>query len=192
MWTGRIALLAIGLLALGGWFDRVLSRGAKWAILLLVPLVFALSELPTVREVSVRVSVAPCTFLLCAAVLCPLEEPLSAAAAAVLSGLVGARLSDAFPLFFEQGLLTALPALAFALLIPKSMGSRALAIAAAPFFMLLFRAAGDAMLFSFAVLELGTGDALAAEAVGILLLLAVEAAANRAKEGSKRRVTAQT
>ena len=56
--------------------------------------------------------------------------------------------------------------------------------------MLLFRAAGDAMLFSFAVLELGTGDALAAQTVGILLLLILEAVFARLP--ARGRVTART
>jgi hypothetical protein len=121
-----------------------------------------------------------------------LDEPLSAAVAAVLSGLIGAKLSDAFPLFIEQGLLTALPALVIAFGFVRSTGSRALAIAAAPFLMLLFRAAGDATLFSFAVLELGTGDALAAESVGILLLLAAETAFRRLSARVRDRATART
>ncbi len=190
MWTGRIALLALGLLTGGGWLGRVLDRGTKRAILLLVPLVFGLTYVPTLREPSVRLCFAPCAFFLAAALLCPLEEPLSAAAAAVLSGLIGAKLSDAFPLFCEQGLLTALPALALSFCFLRSTGSRALAVAAAPFAMLLFRAAGDAALFSFAVLELGTGDTLAAEAVGILLLLTLEAVLSRLP--ARSRVTVRT
>ena len=191
MWTGRIALLALWLLTGGGWFDRVLSKGTKRALLALVPLVIGLTCVPTLREASVRLCFAPCAFLLAAAVLCPLKEPLSAAAAAVLSGVVGARLSDAFPLFFEQGLLTALPALFLSLCLAKRTGARALVIAAAPFCMLLFRAAGDAALFSFAVLELGTGDALAAQATGILLLFAVEEL-KRLPEKTRERVTVRT
>jgi hypothetical protein len=192
MWTGRIALLALGLLTGGGWFDRVLTKGTKRALLLLVPLVFGLTYVPTLRETSVRLCFAPCAFLLAATLLCPLDEPLSAAVAAVLSGLIGAKLSDAFPLFIEQGLLTALPALVIAFGFVRSTGSRALAIAAAPFLMLLFRAAGDATLFSFAVLELGTGDALAAESVGILLLLAAETAFGRLTARVRDRAAART
>ncbi|MBR0508253.1 MAG: hypothetical protein IJJ86_06550 [Clostridia bacterium] len=190
MWTGRIALLALGLLTGGGWFDRVLKKGTKRALLLLVPLVFGLTYVPTLYETSVRLCFAPCAFFLAAALLCPSDEPLSAAAAAALAGLLGEKLSDAFPLFPEQGLLTALPALALSFCFARSTGARALAIAAAPFCMLLFRAAGDAALFSFAVLELGSGDALAAETVGILLLLIFEAVFARLP--ARGRVTART
>jgi hypothetical protein len=190
MWTGRIALLALGLLTGGGWFDRVLKKGTKRALLLLVPAVIGLTYAPTLRGASARLCFAPCAFLLAAALLCPLDEPVSALCAAVLSGLAGAKLSDAFPLFPEQGLLTALPALFLAQGFVKRTGARALAIAAAPFFMLLFRAAGDATLFSFAVLELGDGDALAAQTVGILLLLILEAVFARLP--ARGRVTART
>ena len=91
---------------------------------------------------------------------------------AVLGGIVGWKLWDIFPLFFELGLLAAAPAVLFAALYCRDANAKALAVAAAPFVTLLMRAVGDYTMFQSAVLELGSGDALCAQAAGLLLLLA--------------------
>lgn len=171
MWTARIALLTLLLLLGGGWFDVLFSKRKKIALLCAIPVVFGLTFVPALRTPSVRVCAAPCAFALIAALLCPTEHPFGALTAAALGGTIGWKLCDALPLFAEQGLLIAVPTLLLAALYCRDANAKALAIAAAPFGMLLLRAFGDYSLFRSAVLELGTGDALAAQAVGLLLLL---------------------
>lgn len=179
MWTARICLWITLLLGAGGWFDALMKGPRKIAVLSALAVVCGLSFVPTVREPIVRVCAAPCAFALLCALLCPTEHPLGAASAAVLGGIVGWKLLDTFPLFAEPGLLIALPTLLFAALYARDKNAAALAVAASPFVMLLFRMAGDWMLFNSAVLELGNADALAAQAMGLLLLLACGAFVKR-------------
>ena len=160
------------LLTGGGWFDALLFKREKIALLCLIPVVFGLSFAPTLRTPTVRLCFAPCAFALLTALLCPTEQPLRALAAAVLGGFLGWKLCDAFPLFPEQGLLIAAPTLLISALYCRDANARALAIAAAPFVMLFFQMTGDYMLFRSEVLELGTGDALLAQSASLLLLLA--------------------
>ena len=172
MWTARIALLTILLLTAGGWFDMLLPKWKKRAVLLLLPVLFGLTFVPTLRTPTVRLCFASCAFALLTAVLSPTDHPFGALTAATFGGYLGWKLCDLLPLFPEQGLLIAAPALVFAALFCRDANAKALAIAAAPFGMLLWRAFGDYTLFQSAVLELGNEDALTAEAVGMLVLLA--------------------
>ena len=172
MWTARIVLLVTELLLAGGWFDPLLGRRKKRLSLAALPVLSALSFVPPMRETFVHAYAAPCAFLLSAALLCPTDRPIGALLAAAFSGIAGWKLIDSFPLFFEPGLLIALPAIVFSLFYCRDANAKALAIAAAPFVMLFCRAVGDYTLFNSAVLELGNGDALCAQAVGLLLLLA--------------------
>ena len=96
---------------------------------------------------------------------------ISAALAAAFAGIAGWKLADSFPLFVELGLLTAGPAVIFSQFYCRDRNAKALAVSAAPFVMLFCRAVGDYTLFQSAVLELGNGDALAAQTAGLLLLL---------------------
>lgn len=171
MWTARTLLLVLLLLTGGGWFDAMLFRREKIALLCLAPVVFGLSFLPTLRTPSVRLCFAPCALALTAALLCPTDHPFGALIAALFGGFVGWKLCDTFPLFFEQGWLTAAPTLLFCVLFCRDVNAKALAIAAAPLVMLFFQMIGDYMLFRSAVLELGSGDALTAQSSGILFLL---------------------
>ena len=171
MWTGRILLLILLLLTAGGWFDGILTKPKKAAILLAVPVALGLSVLPTLRESTVRLCFAPCALALLAAALCPTDHPLAALFSATLGGLIGWKLCDAFPLFPEPGILIALPTAALAALYCRDANAKALAIAAAPFGMLIFQMIGDYMLFQSTVLELGNGDALCAQSAGLLFLL---------------------
>lgn len=189
MWTSRILLLVLLLLSGGGWFDRVLFRREKIVLLCLLPVVFGLSFLPTIREPSVRLCFAPCAFALFTAVLCPTDHPFGALLAALSGGLVGWKLCDALPLFLEQGLLIAAPALLFCVLYCRDANAKALAIAAAPFVMLFFRMTGDYSLFRSTVLELGNGDALCAQTAGLLLLLAGGAVRDRIPPQWRRTAT---
>jgi hypothetical protein len=186
MWTGRIALLALLLLLCGGWFDALLPRWKKRTALLLLPVVLGLTFVPTLREPTVRLCFAPCALALASALLCPTEQPVGAAFSAVLGGVIGWKLCETFPLFFEQGLLIAGPTLLVSMLYCRDPNARALALAAAPFVMLLCRAGADYTLFKSAVLELGNEDALTAQCVGILLLLAGTAAARALRNGRVR------
>lgn len=179
MWTARILILVLLLLTGGGWFDRVLFKREKVALLCLLPAVFGLTLVPTVTEPTVRLCFAPCAFLLLTAGLCPTDHPFGALIAALSGGLLGWELCDEFPLFFEQGLLIAVPTLLVCLPFCRDANARALAIAAAPFVMLLFRMAGDYTLFRSTVLELGNGDALCAQTAGLLLLLLFGAVRDR-------------
>ena len=172
MWTARIALLTILLLTAGGWFDMLLPKWKKRAVLLLLPVLFGLTFVPTLRTPTVRLCFASCAFALLTAVLSPTDHPFGALTAATFGGYLGWKLCDLLPLFPEQGLLIAAPALVFAALFCRDANAKALAIATAPFGMLLWRAFGDYTLFQSAVLELGNEDALTAEAVGMLVLLA--------------------
>ncbi|MBQ5991164.1 MAG: hypothetical protein IJL62_01290 [Clostridia bacterium] len=171
MWTARILILVLLLLSGGGWFDRVLFKREKIALLCLLPVVFGLTLVPTVTEPTVRLCFAPCAFLLLTAGLCPTDHPFGALFAALSGGLLGWELCDAFPLFFEQGFLIAAPTLLVSALFCRDANAKALAIAAAPFVMLLIRMAGDYTLFRSTVLELGNGDALCAQSLGLLLLI---------------------
>ena len=171
MWTARILILTLLLLLGGGWFDTVLFRREKRALLGLLPVVFGLSWLPTLSEPSVRLCFAPCAFALLIASLCPTDHPFGALFTALLGGLIGWKLCDALPLFFEQGFLIILPTLLLCAFFCRDANARALAVAASPFVMLLFQMAGDYMLFKSAVLELGNGDTLCAQSAGLLLLL---------------------
>ncbi len=186
MWTARIALLTTLLLTAGGWFDMLLPGWKKRTVLLLLPVVFGLTFVPTLRTPSVRLCFAPCAFALLTALLCPTDHPFRALLASVLGGYLGWKLCDLLPLFPEQGLLIAAPTLIFAALFCREANAKALAIAAAPFGMLLWRAFGDYTLFQSAVLELGNADALTAQAVGILLLLAATAAVRALRDGRIR------
>ena len=171
MWTARILLLTLLLLTSGGWFDLLLFRHEKIALLCLVPVVFGLSFVPTFRTPTVRLCFSPCVFLLLTALLCPTDHPFGALLAALLGGFLGWKLCDALPLFFEQGFLIAAPTLLFSVLFCRDANARALAIAAAPLVMLLFQMIGDYMLFKSTVLELGSFDALCAQSAGFLVLL---------------------
>lgn len=171
MWTGRILLLTFLFLTAGGWFDGILTKPKKAAILLAVPIVLGLSALPTLKEPSVRLCFAPCALALLVAALCPTDHPLAALFAASLGGLIGWKLCDAFPLFPEPGILIALPTAALAALYCRDANAKALAIAAAPFGMLVFQMIGDYTLFQSTVLELGNGDTLCAQSAGLLFLL---------------------
>ena len=171
MWTGRILLLILLLLTAGGWFDGILNKPKKAAMIVAAPILLGLSFLPTLRESTVRLCFAPCALALTIAALCPTEHPFGALTAAVLGGLIGWKLCDAFPLFSEPGMLTALPTAALAALYCRDAEAKALAIAAAPFGMLFFQMIGDYMLFQSTVLELGNGDALCAQSAGLLFLL---------------------
>ncbi len=172
MWTGRILLLLTFLLTAGGWFDDLFARPKKAALLIALPALLAISFVPTLRTPSVRLCFAPCAFALITALLCPTDHPFGALVSAALGGLVGWKLCDALPLFPEQGVLIALPTAMLAALYCRDANAKALAVAAAPFFMLLMQAIGDYTLFHSAVLELGSGDALCAQAIGSGLLLA--------------------
>lgn len=171
MWTARILLLTMLILTGGGWFDLLLFKREKIALLCALPIVFGLSLLPTIRMPTVRLCFAPCAFALIIALLCPTDQPLRALLAALFGGFLGWKLCDSLPLFFEQGLLIAAPTLLLSLLFCREANARALAIAAAPFVMLFFQMVGDYTLFRSAVLELGTGDALTAQSAGLFLLL---------------------
>ncbi len=171
MWTARIVLLLIALLLSGGWFDRLFDRKRKIAALAALPALFALSFVPPLKETYVHAYAAPCAFLLITALLCPTDRPIGAALAAAFAGIAGWKLMDSFPLFVELGLLTAVPAVAFSQFYCRDRNAKALAVAAAPFFMLFCRTVGDYTLFESAVLELGNGDALTAQTSGLLLLL---------------------
>ena len=186
MWTARILLLAVLLLAGGGWFDKVLPRRQKTALLLGVPVVFALSYLPEIRETYVHACAAPCAFVLLIALLCPTAHPIGAALCAALGGLLGWKLNDLFPLFFEPGLLIAVPTALLSVFYCRDANAKALALAAAPFVSLFLRAVGDYTLFQSAVLSLGDGDALCAQAVGFLLLLLGGALLNRFPDPVRR------
>ena len=172
MWTARICLLMTELLLLGGWFDALLERSRKRVLLAALPVLFALTYVPPLRETFVHAYAAPCAFVLCASVLCPTDRPIGAALAAAFAGIAGWKLMDSFPLFPELGLLTAVPAVVFAQFYCRDRNAKALAVAAAPFVMLFCRAVGDYTLFQSAVLELGSGDAFMAQTAGLLLLLA--------------------
>lgn len=189
MWTARIALLSTGFLTLGGWFDTVLRKRKKRTLLLLLPVLLGLSAVPTLETPSVRLCFAPCVFFLCTAILCPTDQPLSALVAALLGGFLGWKLIDTFPLFSEPGLFVALPTLMLGALYCRDANAKALAIAAAPFFMLLLQAIGDYMLFHSTVLELGNEDTLCAQAAGSVLLLTGELLLDRLGK-SRRRVHA--
>ena len=171
MWTARILLLVLLLLTAGGWFDRLLFRREKIALLCLVPVVFGLSCIPTFKTPTVRLCFAPCAFALVAALLCPTDHPFGALFAALFGGYLGWKLCDALPLFFEPGFLIAAPTLVLCALLCRDANARALAIAAAPFVMLFFQMIGDFLLFKSAVLELGNEDALTAQSAGLLVLL---------------------
>lgn len=186
MWTARILILVLLLLTGGGWFDRVLFKREKVSLLCLLPAVFGLTLVPTVTEPIVRLCFAPCAFLLLTAGLCPTDHPFGALFAALSGGLLGWELCDEFPLFFEQGLLIAVPTLLVCLPFCRDANARALAIAAAPFVMLLFRMAGDYTLFRSTVLELGNGDALCAQSAGLLLLLTGDLVQNPLQRIRKR------
>ena len=190
MWTARITILILMLLLSGGWFDALLTRRKKAAVLMLLPGLFALSFVPTLREPIVRVCAAPCAFALLVAALCPTEHPFGALAAAVLGGAVGWKLCDALPLFPEQGLLIAAPTLLTAALYGRDWNARLLAVAAAPFVMLLLRAIGDYTLFKSTVLELGDADAFAAQTIGLFFVLLAETALAAWQTRSKRAKTA--
>ena len=176
MWTARILLLMTEILLCGGWFDAMPGKAQKRRLLFGLPVVFALSFLPDLSETYVHACAAPCAFLLLAALSCPTAHPIGAAICAALGGLFGWKLWDLFPLFFEQGLLVAVPTAVFSVFYCRDAKAKALAIAAAPFVSLLMRAIGDYTLFQSAVIELGNGDALCAQAAGLLLLLAGSAA----------------
>lgn len=171
MWTARVLMLGTALLTGGGWFDTVLSHGKKRALLIGLPIAFALSFVPTLRETYVHACTAPCALLLLSAVACPTDHPVGAALCAAFGGIVGWKLWDLFPLFFEPGLLIAVPTALFSVFYCRDANAKALAIAAAPFVSLLMRAVGDYTLFRSAVLELGSGEALCAQTAGLLLLL---------------------
>lgn len=186
MWTARILMLILLLLTAGGWFDALLPKRKKTAILLLLPAVFAVSYVPTLREPSVRMCAAPCAFALLCALLFSTDHPFGALTAALLGGMVGWKLCDAFPLFPEQGLLIAAPTVLLAALYCRDASAKALAIAAAPFVMLFLRAVGDYLLFKSAVLELGCEDTLAAQAIGSALLLVGESVLARLRLVQRR------
>ena len=171
MWTAGILLLILGLFLLGGWFDPILSKAEKRFMLLSIPVVLGLCLVPQLRAPAVRAYAAPCAWFLLTAVFCSTDHPVGALLAAVFGGLVGWKLADTFPLFPEPGLFVAVPTALLSVLYCRDRNAKALAIAAAPFVMLFFRAVGDYMLFSSAVLELGDGDSLAAQSAGLLLLL---------------------
>ena len=189
MWTARIALLTTLLLTAGGWFDMLLPKWKKRTVLLLLPVVFGLTFVPTLRTPSVRLCFAPCAFALMIALLCPTDHPFGALCAAALGGAIGWKLCDAIPLFPELGILIAAPTAALAALYCRDANAKALAIAAAPFFMLLLQAIGDYMLFHNTVLELGNEDTLCAQAAGSVLLLTGELLLDRLRK-SRRRVHA--
>ncbi len=171
MWTARITILVLLLLTGGGWFDALLQKWKKRTILFLLPVVFGLTFVPEFRTQSVRLCFAPCLFALLTAALCPTDHPIAALIAAVLGGLIGRKLCDALPMFPEQGVLVAVPALLLAALYCRDANAKALAIAAAPFMMLLFQMFDDYLLFRSTVLELGSADAFAAQTTGLLFLL---------------------
>lgn len=172
MWTGRILLLLIFLLTAGGWFDALLPKPKKLAVLAAAPIVLGASFAPTLMTPNVRLCFAPCAFALITALLCPTDHPFGALCAAAFGGVIGWKLCDTLPLFPELGFLIAAPTAVLAALYCRDANAKALAIAAAPFFMLLLQAIGDYMLFHSTVLELGNEDALCAQTVGSGLLLA--------------------
>ncbi len=190
MWTARILLLIGALLTAGGWFDGMLTKSKKTALLCAAPIVLGLSFVPTLREPSVRLCFAPCAFALLVFALCPTGHPLGALCAAVLGGLIGAKLTDTYPLFPEPGILTAAPTTVLAALYCRDRSAKALAVAAAPFIMLLFQAIGDYTLFQSTVLELGNGDALCAEVAGSAMILAAEMLRTAFKKRGFRTISA--
>ena len=171
MWTAKILLPVLMLLIGGGWFDSILSKTEKRRALLSIPLIFGLCFVPQLREPTVRALAAPCAWLLLTALFCSTDRPVGALLAAVLGGMIGWKLIDTFPLFPEPGLFCAVPTALLCALYCRERNAKALAIAAAPFVMLFFRAVGDYALFQSAVLELGDGDSLAAQSAGFLFLL---------------------
>ena len=179
MWTARILLLVLLFLTGGGWFDAQLPKWKKTALLCTLPIVFALSFVPTITEPSVRLCPAPLAMILFAALLCPTDHPFGALMGALLGGGLGWELCETFPLFFEQGILIAFSTIVVCLFFCRDANAKALAVAAAPFVMLVCRMAGDYMLFRSTVLELGNGDALCAQIVGMFLLILFGAVRDR-------------
>lgn len=171
MWTAGILLSIVMLLCGGGWFDPILSKAEKRRTLLSIPVVLGLCFVPQLRAPTVRAVAAPCAWFLLTAIFASTDRPIGALLAAVFGGLVGWKLADTFPLFPEPGLFTAVPTALLSAVYCRDRNAKALAIAAAPFIMLFFRAVGDYMLFQSAVLELGDGDSLTAQSAGFLLLL---------------------
>ena len=186
MWTARIVLLVLLFLTGGGWFDAQLPKWKKTALLCTLPIVFALSYVPTIMEPSVRLCPAPFAMILFAALLCPTDHPFGALLGALLGGGLGWELCETFPLFFEQGILIAFSTLVVCLFFCRDANAKALAVAAAPFVMLVCRMAGDYMLFRSTVLELGNGDALCAQTAGCLLLLTGEFMRDRLRRRQRR------
>lgn len=171
MWTAKIVLLVLELLIAGGWFDAILSKREKRCALFSIPILFGLCFVPQLRAPLVRAYAAPCAWFLLTAIFCATEHPIGALLAAAFGGLIGWKLADTFPLFPEPGLFTAVPTALLSVFYCRDRNAKALAIAAAPFVMLFFRAVGDYMLFQSAVLELGDGDSLTAQSAGLFLLL---------------------
>lgn len=174
------------LLTGGGWFDLLLFRREKIALLCALPVILGMSLVPTLRTPTVRLCFAPCAFALVIALLCPTDQPLRALLSALFGGFLGWKLCDALPLFFEQGLLIAAPTVLLGMLFCREANARMLAIAAAPFVMLFFQMIGDFTLFRSAVLELGTGDALVSQSAGLLILLSAGLVRDRVIEVRRR------
>lgn len=92
----------------------------------------------------------------------------------VLGGILAWKLCDRFPLFFELGILCALPTVILSLIFCKSIGSRILTALTAPLIARLILSAADQVLFDFAIVNIGGDWAISGQAISCLVIVAAE------------------
>lgn len=106
----------------------------------------------------------------------PKQEVIKTAIAIILGGILAWKLCDVFPLFFDLGLMAAIPCVVFSLMYCKDIGCRLLTVIAAPLLGRLILSFCDYVLFDYAIINLGGDWSAPAQAAGCLTVIVIETA----------------
>ncbi|MDO4565127.1 MAG: hypothetical protein Q4C04_05885 [Clostridia bacterium] len=113
--------------------------------------------------------------------------------ALLIAGLLGWRLCDMYPLFFDLELLSAIPAALLAVLMCRTLGARALVVCLSPLIGQAALSLADFSLFGYAPLKIGSGAVSGAQAIGltaVFVFTAVETRLLALRNDRQRRLAA--
>lgn len=102
------------------------------------------------------------------------HDRLKAVIAAIIGGLLGWKLCDVFPLFFDLGILCAVPCILFAVLYCKNLGCRLLIVLLAPLLSRLMVSLNDLVLFNYTIISIGGDWSNDAQAIGCFSVIILD------------------
>lgn len=172
MYAACILFLSLALLTLGGWLDETFeNRRGKILTVVGAILGAALCFVGEFRDDTVRCYPVQAIFCLLMLMTMTVRHPVGVLLASVLGGLIGWKLNEVAPLFFEPGVLAAVPYVVCALVYCRMHSERVLAVTLAPFVSSLCVSVSDYSLFRYCTIQLGSPDGMVASLSALLALL---------------------